>query len=266
MDALRRAMPDDLSPSTRSNRDMWNASSEEYQRDHRSELEGDVVWGPSMPPERALRVLGDSVAGKDVLEICCGGGQCSVYLAEQGARTVGVDISSKQLEHGRQLAARHRVDVRFVEANAEDLSVFPEASFDIVFSSFAFGFVEDIGRTFREAFRILRPGGLFAFSWSSPIFVCAELGGDGVLRMSRSYFDRSPIVFDEKEGREVDFHRTYGDWLRHLVDAGFVVTDLWEPEPLPVENTYSDVFPLDKIRRVPGTMIWRARKPKRVEE
>lgn len=254
-------MPKDISPFTRSNRDLWNATSEEYQRLHQGELVGDVFWGPSMPPESTLHVLGDSVAGKDVLEICCGGGQCSIYLAEQGARAVGVDISSKQLEHARRLAADHGVQAEFVETTAEDLSMLQDASFDIAFSAYALGFVEDLGRTFREAFRVLRPGGLFAFSWSSPIHVCVERGGDGVLRFTRSYFDRSPIVFDDPQGREVDFYRTYGDWLRALVDAGFVVTDLLEPEPIPKENTYSDVFPLDKIRKVPGTMIWRARKP-----
>lgn len=258
-------MPENLSPFTRLNRDEWNATSEEYQQAHRAELEGDVLWGPSMPPETTLRVLGDSVVGKDILEICCGGGQCSVYLAEHGARAVGVDISAKQLEHARRLAAEHKVAVRFLEANAEDLSAFPDASFDIAISSFAFGFVEDVGRTFREAFRVLRPGGVLAFSWSSPIFVCTELDEDGALRVTRSYFDRTPIVFDDDQGREVDFVRTYGDWLRHLVDAGFIVTDLLEPEPLLVENSYKDVFPLAKIRRVPGTMIWRARKPNRLD-
>lgn len=218
-----------------------------------------------MPPESALHILGESIAGKDVLEICCGGGQCSVHLAEQGARAVGVDLSSKQLEHARRLAAEHRVNVRFVEGNAEDLSAFPDASFDIAFSSFAFGFIEDIGRTFREAFRVLRPGGLFAFSWSSPFHVCVEVGGDAALRVSRSYFDRSPLVYNDDQGREVNFHRTYGDWLRHLVDAGFVVTDLLEPEPTPNESTYKEDFSLAKIRMVPGTMIWGARKPLHAE-
>src|SRR5439155_19113639 len=46
------------------------------------------------------------------------------------------------------------------------------------------------------------------------------------------------------------------DWHRALTDAGFVVTDIVEPEPLPRESTYSDVFPLSKIQMIPGTTIW----------
>jgi len=38
------------SPFTKANRDNWNATSKEYQARHHAELEGDVLWGPSMPP------------------------------------------------------------------------------------------------------------------------------------------------------------------------------------------------------------------------
>jgi len=50
-----------------------------------------------------------------------------------------------------------------------------------------------------------------------------------------------------------------------LTDAGLVVTEILEPPPLPKENTYADVFPLEKIRVIPGTTIWRARRPRTLE-
>src|SRR5436853_7017649 len=84
---------------------------------------------------------------------------------------------------------------------------------------------------------------------------------DGTLELKRSYFDRSPIVFKDQNGTEVDFHRTYGDWHRALTEAGFVVTDILEPEPLPKKNTNADVFPLDKIRITPRPTIRRGRRP-----
>lgn len=59
----------------------------------------------------------------------------------------------------------------------------------------------------------------------------------------------------------MDFHRTYGDWLKAITDAGLQLTDIMEPEPLPRENSYSDSFPLKEISVVPGTVIWRAKKP-----
>lgn len=246
------------------NRKLWNATSVEYQAAHHEELVDDVLWGPSMPPEATLKVLGEDVAGKEVLELCCGGGQSAVYLALRGARVTGVDFSEKQLEYARAFASSRGVRIRFEEGEVRDLSAFPSDSFDIVFSAFAFGFVEDIEATFQEAFRVLRRGGQFAFSWASPLYVGVTPDTGGALRVVRSYFDRSPIVSDEPGGREVDFHRTYGDWLGALVRAGFVVTDILEPEPMPRGNSYRDGFPLSSIRMVPGTTIWRARKPRRL--
>ncbi len=121
-----------------------------------------MLWGPSMPPERELKILGSDVAGKDILEIACGGGQSAVHLAEQGARVTGVDFSSAQLAHARAFAKSKEVQIRFIESNVENLSMLADATFDIAFSAYALGFVEDIRRTFDEVRRVLRPGGLYS--------------------------------------------------------------------------------------------------------
>jgi len=212
-----------------------------------------------MPPERDLKILGSNLRGKDVLEVACGGGQSAVWLVEQGAKVTGVDFSSEQLAHAQTLARSKKVRIRFIESNVEDLSMLENSSFDIAFSAYALGFVEDIRRTFREVRRVLRPGGLFAFSWQSPMYTITE---EGTLDLKRSYFDRRPIISHDASGTEVDFHRTYGDWHQALTEAGLVVTDILEPEPLPKESTYADVFPLEKIRMIPGTTVWRARRPR----
>jgi SAM-dependent methyltransferase len=258
-------MPSEKTTASDINRKLWDATSAAYQAAHHAELVDDVLWGPSMPPETTLEILGRNVAGKEILELCCGGGQSAVYLAQHGAKVVGIDFSENQLEHARALAKSRGVAVRFERGDVHELSAFPSDSFDIVFSAFALGFVEDIEATFRGAFRVLRRGGFFAFSWASPLYVCVTAAMDAGLHVARSYFDRSPIITDEPEGREIDFHRTYGDWLGALVRAGFIVTDIIEPEPLARENSYRDGFPLASIRMVPGTTIWRARKPRRLD-
>ncbi|TMQ50132.1 MAG: methyltransferase domain-containing protein [Candidatus Eisenbacteria bacterium] len=170
-----------------------------------------------------------------------------------GARVTAVDFSTAQLEHARDLAQSKKVAIHFLEADSQDLSMLDDAIFDVAFSAYALGFVEDIRSALREIGRVLRPGGLFAFSWMSPLYAITEERG---LLVTKSYFDRTPIVFKEGNETDVDFHRTYGDWHRALTDAGFVVTDIVEPEPLPRESNFSDVFPLSKIQMIPGTTIW----------
>jgi SAM-dependent methyltransferase len=250
---------------TRANRDAWNAYASDYLAGWHEALASDVFWGPSLPPEEALRVLGGDVAGRDVLEVGCGGGQASVHLAALGARATAVDLSAQMLAHARRHARERGVDVRFVESSAEDLGAFGDASFDVVFSSFAYGFVENVHRAFREAARVLRPGGLFAFSWSSPIHMSTSLDERGRVYFDRAYWDPAPHSEEDEYGRVTSYHRTYGDWLRALVAAGLVVVDILEPEPVPKDAPWEQVFPYEKIRQVPGTTIWRAVKPRRLE-
>ncbi|MGH2636237.1 MAG: class I SAM-dependent methyltransferase, partial [Actinomycetota bacterium] len=83
----------------RKNRRHWESAADRYQRDHAAQLGSKKpVWGVWGIPESRLRVLGD-VRGLDVLELGCGGGQWSRWLAEMGARPVGLDLSWNQLRH-----------------------------------------------------------------------------------------------------------------------------------------------------------------------
>jgi len=245
---------------TRVNQERWNAQSADYQQEHHSDLEDDLLWGPSMPPEKTLGVLGE-VSGKDILELCCGGGQSLAYLVRRGARVVGVDFSAQQLEYARTHLAKKGTAAQLVLGNVEDLSALGTERFDVAFSAYAFAYVERIDRVFRETWRALRPGGLFAFSCGSPFLAKLKRPFSNEIVVEGRYFDRTLWVGKDEWGTAVEFHRTYGDWLSALMNAGFVVTDLLEPEPLLTENTWRDDPPLSVLEKVPATTIWRAEKP-----
>lgn len=226
-------------------------------------LAGDVRWGPSMPPERELGVLGD-VAGKDVLELGCGGGQGIVYVKQQGARRcAGLDLSAGQIAHARQHAKEEKADVEFVVGSASDLAMFTTRSFDVVFSAYALGFVPDLAAAFAEAHRVLRKGGLLAFSWGSPMWQIVEWDDRAPPRIevAHSYFDRK----DHRDpgdhaGPWTEFRRTYGDYVALLRGAGFELTDIVEPKPVGKAQFWPGAYPMKVISKVPATTIWRARK------
>lgn len=250
----------DASEAARLNRRYWDAISADYQAQNARDLEDDLRWGPSMPSEETLCVLGaHGVAGKDVLELGCGGGQGAVWAAKRGARrVVGVDVSVKQLDHARRLAASRGVAVEWREGDVADLGFLAAASMDVVFSAFALGYVLDVARVFREAFRVLRPGGLLAFSWSSPVFERTTLLPGGALMVTRPWWDSAPVVERDEHGSSVEAVRTYGEWLAALVAAGFVVTDILEPRSVGA-STWT-THPVEKLALVPGTTILRALK------
>ena len=71
---------------------------------------------------------------------------------------VGADYVPSLLERGRERAKAERLDVEFVEADAQDLP-FEDAGFDVAMSIFGAMFAPDQERTAAELLRVVRPGG-----------------------------------------------------------------------------------------------------------
>ncbi|MGQ0847414.1 MAG: class I SAM-dependent methyltransferase [Sporichthyaceae bacterium] len=250
-------------PTVAANRAWWDAQAAEYQAEHGAFLgDADFVWGPEGLREADARLLG-AVAGRDVLEFGAGAAQCSRWLAGAGARVVATDLSERQVRHSLALDARCRTRVPVAVADACALP-FRAGSFDVVCSAYgALPFVADVGAVFREVARVLRPGGRLAFSVTHPFRWCfpddpGELG----LTVHESYFDRRAYVEYDADDRPsyVEHHRTIGDWVRELVEAGFTVADVVEPEwPAGHEQAWGGWSPL-RGRLFPGTAIFLAHR------
>ena len=226
--------PVDEAESRKANGPDWDSYADEYQATH-GEFLGDAgfVWGPEGLREEDAGVLG-RVAGRDVLEVGSGAGQCSRWVRSRGGRAVGVDLSHRQLQHARRIDESSGVEVASIQGTATALP-FADGSFDIVFSSFgALQFVRDIDVAVAEVARVLRPGGRFAFSITHPLrWAFPDDPGEEGLVAGQSYWDRTPYVeVDEESGLAsyVEHHRTLGDWVALLARQEFVLTDLLEPE------------------------------------
>jgi SAM-dependent methyltransferase len=240
------------------NRDAWNAISDDYQRAHDVQLGvKEVVWGGWSIPEDEVRALGD-VAGKDVLELGCGAARFSIKLAELGARPVGLDVSSRQLEHARRLMSEAGINFPLVEASATDVPL-PDASFDLVFCDHGGMTWADPYLTVPEVARLLRPGGLLVFNMTSPfVMVCTDPKVGATDRLLRDYFG---MHRDEEDWGAVGFQLQYGEWIRLFRANDFEIEALLELRPPEhATTTYGDWVSLDWARRWPGENIWKARK------
>jgi len=245
--------------SARANRSWWDGQASAYQAEH-GEFLGDArfVWGPEGIDEAEVGLLGP-VAGRDVLEIGSGAAQCSRWLVEQGARPTATDLSYGQLAHAARLDARTGLSVPVAQADACALP-FRSGSFDLACSAYgAVPFVADVEVLHREVARVLRPGGRWVFSVSHPVrWTLPDDPGRGGLRVSHSYFDRTPYAETDDAGRVtyVEHHRTLGDHVRALVAAGLTVLDVVEPEwPERNSQVWGGWSPL-RGRLVPGTAIF----------
>ncbi len=247
----------------RANRGDWDREADSYQLDHADFLR-DVgfVWSPEGLDEADAQLLGD-VAGRRVLDIGCGAGQCARWLTTRGAEPVGVDISVRQLQHSRRIDLDTGLRVPVAAASVTALP-FPDASFDLACSAFgALPFVVDIAAALAETRRILRPGGRFVFSVVHPARrMFADDPTEHGTTIIRSYFDRTSYVEVDADGTAtyVEPHHTVGDWVAAINRAGLELVGLLEP-PWPTSNTevWGGWGPI-RGALLPGTAIFSVRR------
>ena len=213
----------------------WEANAREFQE--YAQLPIAVIYGAHVTEEQ-LQLIGP-VTGKHLLEIGCGGAQCGIAFAKQGAIVTGVDIAAAQLAIARELAAQNGVSITFHQRDMTDLTPIASASQDIVFSSIAFHYVDDIASCFKEAYRVLKPQGLFVFSIAHPFGAMMD---GATLLPDRSYFDTGKVVLGLEVSDEVGYafaenRRTVSDFFSALVGAGFIVEQMIEPDVRPVDPT-----------------------------
>jgi SAM-dependent methyltransferase len=255
-----------VADTVRGNRSWWTASAADYLAEHGAFLGADrLVWCPEGLDEAEAGLLGD-VRGLDVLEVGCGAGQGSRWLASQGARVVGIDLSEGMLAQARALGDRPGAPrpAGLVQADARVLP-FEDEVFDAAVSAFgAVPFVGDPERVMAEVARVLRPGGHWVFAAGHPIrWAFPDDPGRAGLTASRSYFDRTPYVETDDAGRVVyaEHHRTLGDRVRDLVGAGFVIDDLVEPPWPPDGQQLWGGWSRLRGLLIPGTAIFVTHRP-----
>lgn len=249
-----------LSDHAARNRDFWNELSDRYQAEQGRQLAiHGAAWGVWQIPEEELRIL-DDVAGRDVLELGCGAAQWSIALAQRGARPIGLDLSERQLEHARRLMAEAGVTFPLIHASAEAVPL-PDASVDIIVADHGAMVFADPERTVPECARLLRDGGILAFSMHTPFAeVCWPADEEEpVERLANDYFGMR--VVDVGGSQHVEFQLTYGDWIRRFVASELDVVDLIELRPDPdATSTYRTDVARGWARRWPLEHVWKLRR------
>jgi SAM-dependent methyltransferase len=213
------------------------------------------VWGDWSVPESRLRLLPDDVAGLDVVELGCGTGYVSAWLARLGARPVGVDLAARQLRIARGLQREYGLRFPLVQANAERPPL-AERRFDLVVSEYGLTGC-DPRRWVPEAARLLRTGGRLLVLGTTPLSsLCTPTGGQAGDRLLRDYFGLHALQVINRQTRE--FQLPHGEWIRLLRGSGFEIEDLVEIQAPAGGHSLWPFVPLDWARRWPSEQVWKA--------
>jgi SAM-dependent methyltransferase len=110
-----------------------------------------------------LAEFADLRAGERVLDVAAGCGNATLAAARRFARVTSTDLVAALLERGRQRARTESLPASFEVADVQALP-FPDASFDVVISTFGAMYASDPAAAAHEMRRVLQPGGRIALA------------------------------------------------------------------------------------------------------
>lgn len=176
--------------------------------------------------------------GVEVLGLASAGGQQGPVLAAAGANVTVLDNSPRQLEQDRSVAEREGLAMRLVEGDMADLTVFPEASFDLIIHPVSNVFVPNVRPVWAEAYRVLRPGGALLAGFMNPVhyifdFDAMEEQGRLEVRYSIPYSDLTSLDEDRRQkylenGWPLEFGHSLDDQIGGQFEAGFLLAGFYE--------------------------------------
>lgn len=248
----------------------WDDISELYRSITRIDA-NDFHYGPLLDGERQLQLLPPLKAGMTALELGCGEGQNSRWLARRGLHCVAVDISEGQLAYARKDAEEEGLSIDFRVGTIEAFDP-AGATFDLITSSHAFEFVANPFEQVKRIATWLKPGGTLMISTVHPVYngewVAAdeEDGSETWGRLLVNYFSPVDDVREQPSGAgEPVVSRAYpvSAWFNAFRAAGLVVERLEEPPASATPAYASDDWleSMDECSAIPTTIIIVGRKP-----
>lgn len=195
--------------------------------------EWNVILTPSKPvPHHWFPDL----KGLKILGLASAGGQQGPVLASQGADVTIFDNSEKQLSQDKKVSDRFNLNIKTAQGDMKNLAVFPDNAFDLVFNPCSVLFVDDVKQVWKECCRVLKKGGILMTGLMNPLyFQLAKMQDQYVLAHPQPYSDLHSLTKEKleehlKANEPLTFGHSLADQLGGQLEAGFVITDLYEDD------------------------------------
>lgn len=247
----------------RINKDYWDGVAKHWAQGGAAAWASDhQQWGNWQ--NRAVQLLPKDMSGLDAVELGCGTGYVSAWMARRGARVTGIDVSPEQLATARRLSAEHKLNITWIEGDAE-ITGLPDESFDFAISEYGAAIWCRPEVWLKEAWRILRKGSTCVFLGNHPLaLITTPLNGaPNDLSLHRPYrdmraFDWTEVEFDPAG---ISYALTFADWSKLFNAIGFqikAIDELYAPQN--AEGVTHSV-PAKWAQTYPTELVWTLQKP-----
>jgi SAM-dependent methyltransferase len=180
-----------------------------------------------------LALLPGDLQGLQILDLACGYGTASRYLARSGARVTGLDISAGLLSRARQIEAGQPLGIRYLRGDAARTDWWDGVAYDGVLCNMALMDIDDLDGALSTVAAVLAPGGWFSFSVFHP---CYPGGPEGSWSGLPSWppeggYAREgwwSTAGEGVRGRAGGNHRMLSTYLNAVLRAGLVLEELAE--------------------------------------
>lgn len=215
------------------------------------------------PEWPTIQTLLPPLQGKNILDLGCGYGWFCRYARNNHAvSVVGLDISEKMLAKARSMT--HGDGIVYQREDLETLTLSP-GSFDLVYSSLALHYLQNIERLLTTIYQSLTPGGMLVFSAEHPIYTAPLTQGWIKDKTGQQSW---PVNHYQQEGERISNwfaegvkkqHRKLATWINALIAAGFQIISLNEWGPSAEQIAANPA--LDEEKERPMIFLLSAHKP-----
>ena len=194
-------------------------------------------WSVLLTPKKFVpRAWFGEIGGKDLLGLASGGGQQCPLFAAAGAHVTSFDASDAQLARDADVAAREGLQIRTVQGYMDDLSAFPNESFDLIFHPVSNCYAPDVLPVWRECYRVLRPGGALLAGLCNPVTYIfdpeAQERGEMIVRHALPHADtdlpRAEVERLIARDHTLEFSHMLETQIGGQLAAGLMLTGLFE--------------------------------------
>lgn len=160
-----------------------------------------------------------------ILDIACGNGNYSAYLAQKGVSVLAFDYSEKMIELAKKRQTCFMDKIEFCVADATDtaslMALRRKMAFTKAVSNMAVMDITDIKPLFSSVYELLEDNGIFVFATQHPCFVTLT----EKYMTPHSYYD---IAINGQPKKQCYYHRSLQDIFNLCFDTGFVIDGFYE--------------------------------------